>query len=106
MFGKVGGEWPKHSVFRFLKGKLGGVMGTSLKWNFTKFLCDKNGISVRRHGPPTAPSSLVKDIEALLKAWTRIRCAPQLFLSSLVSLYDEPHLRKFLVLCMYSTLEW
>jgi len=53
-------------VFRFLKSKLGGVMGSSIKWNFTKFLCDKNGIPVRRYGPPTNPMSLVKDIEELL----------------------------------------
>lgn len=57
-----------HPVFRFLKSQLGGVLGTSIKWNFTKFLCDKNGIPVKRYGPPTAPSQIVKDIEDLLNA--------------------------------------
>jgi glutathione peroxidase len=55
-----------HPVFRFLKSRLGGVLGSSIKWNFTKFLCDRNGIPVKRYGPPTAPMTLVKDIEELL----------------------------------------
>jgi glutathione peroxidase len=57
-----------HPVWRFLKSQLGGVLGSSIKWNFTKFLCDKNGIPVKRYGPPTAPSAIVGDIEALLDA--------------------------------------
>ena len=55
-----------HPVFRFLKSQLGGVLGSSIKWNFTKFLCDRNGIPVKRYGPPTAPMSIMKDIEELL----------------------------------------
>jgi glutathione peroxidase len=53
-------------VFRFLKSKLTGVLGTSIKWNFTKFLCNRDGIPVKRYGPPTNPLALVRDIEALL----------------------------------------
>lgn len=67
MFGKIkvnGAD--AHPVFRFLKGQLGGVLGSSIKWNFTKFLCDRNGIPVKRYGPPTAPMQIQKDIEALL----------------------------------------
>lgn len=67
MFGKIkvnGSD--AHPVFRFLKSRLGGVMGSSIKWNFTKFLCDRNGVPVKRFGPPTAPMSLVRDIEELL----------------------------------------
>jgi glutathione peroxidase len=55
-----------HPVFRFLKSQLGGVLGSSIKWNFTKFLCDRNGVPVKRYGPPTSPSSIQKDIEELL----------------------------------------
>jgi len=62
---KVNGD-DAHIVFRFLKSKLGGVLGSSVKWNFTKFLCDRRGVPVRRYGPPTAPMTLVKDIEELL----------------------------------------
>jgi len=57
-----------HPVWRFLKSQLGGVLGSSIKWNFTKFLCDKNGVPVKRYGPPVAPSQIVGDIEALLNA--------------------------------------
>lgn len=53
-------------VYRFLKSKLSGVLGSSIKWNFTKFLCDRNGIPVKRYGPPTNPLSILKDAEALL----------------------------------------
>jgi len=55
-----------HPVFRFLKSKLGGVLGSSIKWNFTKFLCDRDGIPVKRYGPPVAPMSILADVEELL----------------------------------------
>lgn len=55
-----------HPVFKFLKGQLGGVLGSSIKWNFTKFLVDRNGIPVKRYGPPTSPMSILKDVEELL----------------------------------------
>jgi glutathione peroxidase len=67
MFGKVKvNGWDATPVFRFLKSQLGGVMGSSIKWNFTKFLCDRNGIPVKRYGPPTPPMTFLKDIEELL----------------------------------------
>lgn len=55
-----------HPVFKFLKSKLGGVLGSSIKWNFTKFLVDKTGVPVKRYGPPTNPMSIREDIEKLL----------------------------------------
>lgn len=57
-----------HPVFKFLKQNLGGVLGSSIKWNFTKFLCDRNGIPVKRYSPATAPSAIVADLEQLLAA--------------------------------------
>jgi len=62
---KVNGS-DAHPVFQFLKAKLTGALGSSVKWNFTKFLCDRNGIPVQRYGPPTNPMSMLKDIEVLL----------------------------------------
>lgn len=62
---KVNGE-DAHPVFKFLKQNLGGVLGSSIKWNFTKFLCDRDGIPVRRYSPATNPMSIAADIEALL----------------------------------------
>ena len=55
-----------HGVFRFLKQKDPGFLGEDLKWNFTKFLVSRDGISVRRYAPTTEPLSLEKDIELSL----------------------------------------
>jgi glutathione peroxidase len=38
-------------------------MGNNIKWNFTKFLVDKNGKPVERYAPTTKPKDLEKDIE-------------------------------------------
>lgn len=53
-----------HPLYKFLKKAQGGTFGDSIKWNFTKFLCDKQGVPVKRYGPTTDPLSAVKDIEA------------------------------------------
>ena len=54
-------------LFETLKAAAPGLMGTkAIKWNFTKFLVDRNGKVVRRYGPTTRPEALAADIEALL----------------------------------------
>ncbi len=68
MFAKieVNGEGT-HPLYRFLKQEARGVMGSEkVKWNFTKFLVDRNGRVVRRYPPTTKPEAIRKDIEALL----------------------------------------
>ena len=55
-----------HPLFQFLKQRLKGTAGTRIKWNFTKFLLDKNGEPVRRFAPMTRPEALVPHIETLL----------------------------------------
>ena len=55
-----------HPLFLFLKSSLGGTMGDDIKWNFTKFLLDKNGKPVKRYGSVTKPEDIEKDIVALL----------------------------------------
>jgi glutathione peroxidase len=56
-----------HPLYRWLKQVRRGVLGTQrIKWNFTKFLLDRNGNPVARYAPRTEPQALVKDIEALL----------------------------------------
>ena len=55
-----------HPVFVFLKKQAGGVLGSDLKWNFTKFLVAKDGKTVKRFAPTTEPVKLEKDIEAAL----------------------------------------
>jgi glutathione peroxidase len=68
MFAKieVNGEGA-HPLYRHLKGEKPGVLGTeAIKWNFTKFLVDRQGQVVKRYGSMDKPESLAADIEALL----------------------------------------
>jgi len=51
-----------HPVFKYLKGKLGSIFGSKIKWNFTKFLVDKNGKPVKRFAPIVKPESMEKTI--------------------------------------------
>ena len=54
-------------VFDWMKGEAKGLMGsTGIKWNFTKFLIDREGNVVRRFGPQDAPAAIAKHIEKLL----------------------------------------
>lgn len=52
-----------HPLWNYLKHKQGGTLGDFIKWNFTKFIIDKNGQPVERHGPSTSPKDLVKNLE-------------------------------------------
>jgi glutathione peroxidase len=56
-----------HPLFRFLKGEAPGVLGTeAVKWNFTKFLVNREGAVVTRYAPTTKPEDLGNDIEKVL----------------------------------------
>jgi glutathione peroxidase len=56
-----------HPLYRFLTRAAPGLLGTeAIKWNFTKFLVDRQGRVIRRYAPATAPAELARDIEALL----------------------------------------
>ncbi len=56
-----------HPLFKFMKHARRGLLATeSIKWNFTKFLADRNGEVIERYSPMTAPETLASDIEALL----------------------------------------
>jgi glutathione peroxidase len=55
-----------HPVYKFLKSQKGGTLGDDIKWNFTKFLIDKEGNVVNRFAPTSKPESLTEDIEKLL----------------------------------------
>lgn len=58
-----------HPLFHWLKAQRPGVLFTrSIKWNFTKFLCDSEGQAVARYAPSTEPERLTADIESLLRA--------------------------------------
>ncbi|XP_038119772.1 probable phospholipid hydroperoxide glutathione peroxidase isoform X1 [Culex quinquefasciatus] len=53
-------------LYKYLKHKQGGSLGSFIKWNFTKFLVDKAGQPVGRFAPTTNPLDIVKDIDKLL----------------------------------------
>ena len=54
-------------VFKHLKKAAPGLLGSeAIKWNFTKFLVDRDGKVVGRYAPTTKPTDIEKDIEALL----------------------------------------
>jgi glutathione peroxidase len=55
-----------HPLYQYLKNEKSGLLGSSIKWNFTKFLIDRSGKVVGRYAPTTTPEQLTKDIEALL----------------------------------------
>jgi len=55
-----------HPLFKYLKNQKAGLLGPSIKWNFTKFLVDRSGKVVARHAPTARPESLTRQIEALL----------------------------------------
>ena len=56
-----------HPLYQHLKTSAGGLLGSEgIKWNFTKFLVNRDGKVIERYAPATAPETIAKDIEALL----------------------------------------
>jgi glutathione peroxidase len=67
MFAKVDVNGSQaHPLFNHLKNAKSGLLGPSIKWNFTKFLVDRSGTAVGRYAPTASPEGLRKEIEALL----------------------------------------
>jgi glutathione peroxidase len=58
-----------HPVYRWLTGEAPGILGTEvIKWNFTKFLVDREGQVVKRYAPQHKPEDIAADIEKLIGA--------------------------------------
>ncbi|KAG1660400.1 Glutathione peroxidase [Nymphon striatum] len=55
-----------HPIFVYLKKELGGMLGSTIKWNFTKFLITPDGKPFKRFSPKTEPEELENDIVKLL----------------------------------------
>uniref|UniRef100_UPI00403F0F06 glutathione peroxidase n=1 Tax=Devosia sp. XK-2 TaxID=3126689 RepID=UPI00403F0F06 len=63
---EVNGEGA-HPLYEWLKSSAPGLLGTeAIKWNFTKFLLDRNGVVVERFAPTTEPAEIAPAIEKLL----------------------------------------
>ena len=57
-----------HPLYQWLRSQKGGLLGSKIKWNFTKFLIGKDGQVLDRFGPTTKPEKLTGDIERALNA--------------------------------------
>ncbi len=57
-----------HPLFNYLKKELSGVMGLSaIKWNFTKFVIDKDGKPFKRYAPQDKPKKIMEELAPMLK---------------------------------------
>ncbi|XP_057775766.1 probable phospholipid hydroperoxide glutathione peroxidase [Salvia miltiorrhiza] len=67
IFDKVEVNGPNAApIYKYMKSVKGGLFGDSIKWNFSKFLVDKEGRVVDRYAPTTSPLSIEKDVKKLL----------------------------------------
>lgn len=57
-----------HPVFAFLKDRAGGLLGSSIKWNFTKFLVAPDGRTIKRYAPKTDPEIVKIDAQEILES--------------------------------------
>lgn len=55
-----------HPLYTWLKSEKGGLLGSKIKWNFTKYLVGKDGQVVGRYSPTTKPEKITDDIEKAL----------------------------------------
>ncbi|CAH8464531.1 unnamed protein product [Dicrocoelium dendriticum] len=68
MFGKIDVNGPDaHPLYKFLKKVQSGPVIEAIKWNFAKFLVDRNGRPVHRYPPKMEPFEIEKDIVELLE---------------------------------------
>ncbi|MBF4695746.1 glutathione peroxidase [Fusibacter ferrireducens] len=56
-----------HPLFKYLSKEKGSLLGSEIKWNFTKFLIDAEGNVVKRYAPSTPPEKMILAIEKLLQ---------------------------------------
>ena len=67
MFGKVEVNGDQaHPLYRWLREQKSGLLGGAIKWNFTKFLINKDGIVIDRYAPTTTPDKIAPDVEKAL----------------------------------------
>ncbi|MBN2794209.1 MAG: glutathione peroxidase [Clostridia bacterium] len=67
IFQKIDVKGPnQHPLYGYLTENTKGLLGEEIKWNFTKFLIDREGNIVKRFGPQVKPEKMIKSIEGLL----------------------------------------
>ena len=74
IFGKIDVNGDNaHPLYKFLTTEKKGLLGTEkIKWNFTKFLVNKDGEPVNRYGSSTRPEQIETDIEKLINSYKKI----------------------------------
>lgn len=55
-----------HPIYKYLKDQERGLLTNDIKWNFTKFLIDKEGNVIKRYSPTTSPLKIKNDIEKII----------------------------------------
>lgn len=55
-----------HPIYKYLKQELPDILGKRIKWNFTKFLIDRNGVPIKRYAPTVTPEEIEKYLTKLL----------------------------------------
>lgn len=67
MFAKIEVNGPHtHPLYRYLKAEQGGLLGNRIKWNFTKFLVDREGRVRKRYAPTVKPEKIAADLPGYL----------------------------------------
>lgn len=67
MFGKIDVNGNNaHPLYKYLKEEAKGALGSRIKWNFTKFLIDREGNVIERYAPNVSPAKMEEEIVALL----------------------------------------
>ncbi|MEK6479803.1 glutathione peroxidase [Catalinimonas sp. 4WD22] len=56
-----------HPIYKYLKSQLSGFLGGRIKWNFTKFLIDKNGKPIKRFAPTDKPEKIDKYLSKIMR---------------------------------------
>jgi glutathione peroxidase len=69
IFAKIEVDGPsQHPLFAHPKARKGGRLGSAIKWNFTKFMVERDGTVLDQFAPPTTPESIAPLLEAALAA--------------------------------------
>ena len=56
-----------HPLYEYLKSERTGILTESIKWNFTKFLVDRNGNVIKRYSPQAEPSEIEEDLKNIIE---------------------------------------
>jgi glutathione peroxidase len=75
LFAKIEVNGPSaHPLYQWLRSQKRGMLGSGqIKWNFTKFLVDADGVVVKRYAPAATPERIERDVSALLSRQVTIR---------------------------------